>query len=269
MLERRAKEALDAQVPKARSIAEMAQECGLSSVAFTCAFRNATGRLPHQWAMDRRMDLARARLSHSDDDIATIATACGFSQPGNFSRAFISAAGVSPVAWRLAKRMPGRGRSVVGTAGDSSAGCDDSASVCESKRAQRCVRFEVRISRREQAWTGDITLKLLPREAGAANHSMDAGNVPRNECPRVLLSHDGKQLSEVPNSLVQPTVIVHVDPRFTTDILLAPHQADEDEFTQELVGGLIDCCQTETSCETRKTGYRAMALCARLSPKSR
>jgi AraC-like DNA-binding protein len=274
MLQRRAKEALHAQIPKARSIAEMAHECGLSNVAFTRAFRNATGRLPHQWAMDRRMDLARTRLLRSDDDIATIAAACGFSQSGNFSRAFTRAVGIGPTAWRRARHMPSRGRPVARTSGALSAVHDDSVFACESKRTRECMRFELPTGH-NGAWTGDITLQLLPREADAANNAMNESNVLRNQCPRVLLSCGGRQLSEAPNPLIQPKVIVHLDPRvlallpvaahFATDILSAPHRADEDELTQELVAGLTEYCRNQATCETRAMGHWVMALCAHLA----
>jgi AraC-like DNA-binding protein len=258
MLERRAKEALDEQISSTRPIAEMAQECGLSSVAFTRAFQNATGRLPHQWAMDRRMDLGRARLLRSNDDIATVAATCGFTHPSNFSRAFVNAVGIGPAAWRRAMRMPDRGRSA----------------VCENNRARGSILFEVSIpaipnSCREFPWREGITLKLFAREAEpeAANNSSDVANLPRNGGPRVLLSHGRGKF--------ESTVSVHVDPQVLVslplavhvakDILLAPHRADEDGLTHELVVALIECCRDVTSRDTRSTGHLAMALCARLA----
>jgi AraC-like DNA-binding protein len=275
MLQRRAKEALDAQIPNARSIAEMAQECGLSSVAFTRAFRNATGRLPHQWAMDRRMDLARTRLLHSDDDIASIAATCGFSQPGNFSRAFFSATGVGPAAWRRAKRLPTRGRLTVGTARDSSAERNDSVAGGECTRPRACMRFEVRIPNVEG--THDhIALKLLPREADSESYSKDPDKTPSNEWPRVLLSYDRQRIFEPRNSLLQPTVVVHVDPQilgslphaehfFIRDNVFVSHRSGENELLHELVIALVDGCRNNPSCDARTTGYWAMAICAHLA----
>jgi AraC-like DNA-binding protein len=119
---------------------------------------------------------------------------------------------------------------------------------------------------REFASREGITLKLLAREAEAANNSNDVANLPRTEGPRVLLSQGRGKFESTLSVHVDPQVLVSLSPavQLTKDTLLAPHRADEDGLSHELVVALIECCRDVTSRDTRSTGHLAMALCARL-----
>ena len=98
--ERRAKEAMNASLDKDTSIAQLASECGLSSSHFARAFRQATGRPPHRWLLERRLEIAQGLLLNSRMPLSKIAIACGFSDQSHFSRAFSQMTGTSPGAWR-------------------------------------------------------------------------------------------------------------------------------------------------------------------------
>jgi AraC family transcriptional regulator len=98
--ERRAKEAMNASLGKDISIAQLASECGLSSGHFARAFRQTTGRPPHRWLLERRLEVAQGLLSNSQMSLPQIASACGFSDQSHFSRAFSQMTGTSPGAWR-------------------------------------------------------------------------------------------------------------------------------------------------------------------------
>jgi len=102
--ERRAKAFIDANFDRGISLLEIAEQCGLSTSHFSRAFRNATGRPPHRWLMERRVEAAKARLAAGDRPLAEIAAECGFSDPSHFSRVFLKVAGQPPAAWRKSKR---------------------------------------------------------------------------------------------------------------------------------------------------------------------
>ncbi|WP_165779551.1 helix-turn-helix transcriptional regulator [Mesorhizobium sanjuanii] len=96
--ERRAKELMDERLDV--SMAELAQECGLSAAHFGRAFKRSTGITPHQWQLGRRMNRAQALLSGSSLPIADIALKCGFSSQSHFNVAFKENTGLSPGNWR-------------------------------------------------------------------------------------------------------------------------------------------------------------------------
>jgi AraC family transcriptional regulator len=102
--ERRAKEAMNASLDKDTSIAQLASDCGLSSSHFARAFRQATGRPPHRWLLERRVETAQGLLLNSQMSLREIAKACGFSDQSHLTRAFARMVGASPGAWRRVRR---------------------------------------------------------------------------------------------------------------------------------------------------------------------
>jgi AraC family transcriptional regulator len=103
--ERRAKEAMNASLDKDISIARLASECGLSSSHFARAFRQATGRPPHRWLLERRLAVAQGLLLNSQMSLQEIGNACGFSDQSHLSRAFKRMAGTSPGGWRRTRSV--------------------------------------------------------------------------------------------------------------------------------------------------------------------
>jgi AraC-like DNA-binding protein len=97
---KRAKAFLEANLSGTVSLAEVAGLCGISPSHFARAFRAATGRPPHRWLLERRVEAAKEALKTSDSPLAEIATVCGFSDPSHFSRVFSQATGETPAAWR-------------------------------------------------------------------------------------------------------------------------------------------------------------------------
>lgn len=102
--ERRAKEFIDANLARSVSLLEIAETCGLSTSHFSRAFRNTTGRPPHRWLLERRVEATKALLAAGDLSLAQIAADCGFSDPSHFSRVFLKTVGVPPAAWRRSHR---------------------------------------------------------------------------------------------------------------------------------------------------------------------
>ena len=89
-------ERLDGEI----SLAELAQECGLSSSHFARAFKKSF-RIPvHRYLVRMRLDLARTLLLHSEKPLLDIALEAGFSDQPAFNRAFRAFVGASPGQWR-------------------------------------------------------------------------------------------------------------------------------------------------------------------------
>lgn len=96
-LEARAKEMLKAG---SMSIDEIANACRVSRSYFIKAFSETTGKTPHQWLIEQRIDTARHLLTHSDSTLASIAAHCGFSSQSHFTQTFTKIVGSPPGGWR-------------------------------------------------------------------------------------------------------------------------------------------------------------------------
>jgi AraC-like DNA-binding protein len=97
---KRAQETLAANLEGDISLADLANDCGLSASHFSRAFRQSTGLSPHRWLVQRRVDLAKRLLSDRKLSLAEIALSCGFTDQSHFTRVFSAIVGVSPGAWR-------------------------------------------------------------------------------------------------------------------------------------------------------------------------
>ncbi len=82
------------------SIGEYASALGISERVLYDATRRALGRSPGEVLADRVMLEAKRLLAHSDERVAQIAYAIGYSDPGYFSRLFKKHVGVTPSAYR-------------------------------------------------------------------------------------------------------------------------------------------------------------------------
>ena len=91
---------LDQELPLSR----LAEMMGLSRSQFVRAFRHATGVPPHRFLRGLRIEKAQALLERTELPVIEVALNCGFGQPGHFATAFREATGMSPRAWRQARR---------------------------------------------------------------------------------------------------------------------------------------------------------------------
>ncbi len=82
------------------SILDVAKACNLSRGYFIHAFRETTGMTPYRWLQNERISRACELLRTSKLSLSEVATACGFTDQSHFTRAFASALGTSPGAWR-------------------------------------------------------------------------------------------------------------------------------------------------------------------------
>jgi AraC family transcriptional regulator len=86
--ERIAKEILFARICDPPTADELGQACGVSARHFIRAFRQSTGRTPHQWLMQERALKAKNLLEHSDRTLSEISALCGYANQSHFCRAF-------------------------------------------------------------------------------------------------------------------------------------------------------------------------------------
>jgi AraC family transcriptional regulator len=102
--ERVAKEALAADLAREPALAKVASACGLPVSRFVRAFRQTTGAPPFRWLRALRIERARDLLLNSPLALAQIAYDCGFADQSHFTRVFTAAVGITPGAWRRARR---------------------------------------------------------------------------------------------------------------------------------------------------------------------
>ncbi|WP_367256812.1 helix-turn-helix transcriptional regulator [Pseudomonas sp. stari2] len=97
-------EFIDAGLDGPLGIQTMAQLLELSEGYFIRAFKQATGKSPHSYLIDRRLARARALMRDSTASLAEIALACGFNSQAHMTSAFKQRLGVSPAQLRAGSR---------------------------------------------------------------------------------------------------------------------------------------------------------------------
>jgi AraC family transcriptional regulator len=103
--ERRAKAMLEAGHGHARSLAEVADACGVSLPHFARAFKASAGVSPWKWHQASRLDLARDLLRDGSRSLSDIAGMAGFADQSHFTRVFTARHGISPGQWRREHRI--------------------------------------------------------------------------------------------------------------------------------------------------------------------
>jgi AraC-like DNA-binding protein len=100
--QRQAMELMREHVTDGIALALVAKACDLSCSAFVRAFRQSTGTSPHQWLIQRRIELALSLMRDRTLPLIEVALAAGFADQSHFTRTFTREMGVSPGAWRNA-----------------------------------------------------------------------------------------------------------------------------------------------------------------------
>lgn len=93
-------EFIDAGLDGPLGVKEMAGLLGLSEGYFMRAFKNATGKSPHSYLIDRRLAKARALMRDSTARLTDIAHTCGFNSQAHMTTLFKQRLGVSPAQLR-------------------------------------------------------------------------------------------------------------------------------------------------------------------------
>ncbi|GGI22906.1 hypothetical protein GCM10010987_21740 [Bradyrhizobium guangdongense] len=101
---RRAIERLRSDTDADVSLAALAADAGLSRFHFCRAFKESTGLSPHAWLRQHHLEQAMNMLRETDDSIASIAAALGYSSQAAFAAAFGKLTGETPSVWRRRMR---------------------------------------------------------------------------------------------------------------------------------------------------------------------
>lgn len=88
-------------------VADLARQVGLSPNRFALGFSEQTGRSPHRWVLDLRVERAAELLGRSRLSLAEVADACGFSSQQHLSNALRRQLGATPGQLRARHREPG------------------------------------------------------------------------------------------------------------------------------------------------------------------
>ncbi|WP_439370338.1 helix-turn-helix domain-containing protein [Bradyrhizobium sp. PMVTL-01] len=97
---RRIREYVDAHIDQSISVKGLAEIASLSVCYFVRAFKKSVGITPHEYLMQRRVDLAMSLLSATEMPLAEIAAAAGFVDQSHCSRRFRRSVGMSPRDYR-------------------------------------------------------------------------------------------------------------------------------------------------------------------------
>jgi AraC-like DNA-binding protein len=95
---------IDRHLGDALTVSELARHARLSPYHFIRAFRAATGRTPHQYVRERRIDRAKTLLVTTPLPVTEVCDRVGFQSLGSFSSLFRRVTGETPVAYRAARR---------------------------------------------------------------------------------------------------------------------------------------------------------------------
>ncbi|MDB5816849.1 MAG: AraC family transcriptional regulator, partial [Rhizobacter sp.] len=82
------------------TLAQLAQEAGLSRAAFVRQFNDAVGEPPHIYLTRWRMGVAARLLENTTLRLADIARQVGYESESSFSRAFKQSRGVAPAHFK-------------------------------------------------------------------------------------------------------------------------------------------------------------------------
>jgi AraC-like DNA-binding protein len=85
----------------------LAHECGLSASHFARSFRRSFGTSAHRYLILKRVEIAKALLSETDNSLVDVAAQTGFSDQAVFTRTFANVVGATPAKWRR-EQLPRR-----------------------------------------------------------------------------------------------------------------------------------------------------------------
>jgi AraC family transcriptional regulator len=89
-------EQIEEQLATKLTVHNLATSLGLSAGFFSRAFREAVGKAPHEYIMDRRVACARRLLGWNARDLAAVAQAAGFSSHAHMASVFRKRLGTTP-----------------------------------------------------------------------------------------------------------------------------------------------------------------------------
>jgi AraC-like DNA-binding protein len=109
----RARQLLHADSGRVVHSSELEAITGLSRYALCRQFRVVYGTTPHRYLVLRRLDQAREAIERGEA-LAVVASDVGFADQAHFTRAFVSAFGITPARYRALRRERGPAPPVTG-----------------------------------------------------------------------------------------------------------------------------------------------------------
>lgn len=100
----RAVSLIEARYHQPLSVTDLAREAGMSQSRFFAAFGAALGQSPHAYLADARLRAAQRLLDGTALSVAEIALRTGHADQSALTRRMRTVLGVTPAAWRKAKR---------------------------------------------------------------------------------------------------------------------------------------------------------------------
>lgn len=91
---------IDHHLAEGLQLVQLAQIVDLSPSHFARLFKQSTGRTPHQYTMQCRLEAAKWLLITQQDSIEQISSELGFANPGQFATFFRKHTGLTPSAYR-------------------------------------------------------------------------------------------------------------------------------------------------------------------------
>jgi AraC family transcriptional regulator len=96
---------IEAHLSQDLSIESMAAAIGMSAFRFARGFKEGTGRSPHQYLIERRVELAKDLLRSTDHKLVDIAHTVGFASQSHFAAVFRQRCRMTPRGYREMTRI--------------------------------------------------------------------------------------------------------------------------------------------------------------------
>lgn len=106
---RRVLEYVEANIAERITLSDLAAVAGLSRMHFAAQFRAATGRGPHDYLLQQRIEFAKTAMVSEGMQLAEVALSAGFQTQSHFSTVFKRLIGETPGRWRRANGAIARG----------------------------------------------------------------------------------------------------------------------------------------------------------------
>jgi AraC family transcriptional regulator len=104
---RAAIEYIEAHLNHDLSIDLIAAAVNMSAFRFARGFKKETGRSPHQFLLERRVEFAKDLLRSTDQKLVDIAQSVGFANQSHFAAVFRQRCQMTPMAYRVLTRSSG------------------------------------------------------------------------------------------------------------------------------------------------------------------
>jgi AraC family transcriptional regulator len=91
---------VEANLSEALRLADLARVAGYAEAHFAQAFKRATGRSPHRYVMERRVERAKVLLTGSNHPLVDVALQTGFQTQSHFTAVFSRLVGAAPKRFR-------------------------------------------------------------------------------------------------------------------------------------------------------------------------